>query len=163
MKLTFTHPKMTDLPTIMRIEQAGFSKEEAATEQAMAERIQLIKDTFIVARNERGTVVGYIVGPAFSERYLTDELYEEMVPNNQTDQYQTVLSLAVDPACHQQGLGSQLLTHLAETAKAQNRKAITLTCLEELVPFYETNGYQNEGVSDSTHAGEIWYNMVFSV
>lgn len=162
MEIIVDHPKMKDLATIMTIEQAGFSVAEAASEKAMAERIALINDTFIVARNKQ-TVIGYIVGPAFNERYLTDELYDELTPNSLTDPYQTVLSLAVAPEYHHLGLGSKLLASLAETAKIQKRQAITLTCLADLVPFYEKNGYQNEGVSASAHAGEIWYNMVYPI
>ncbi len=163
MKLVINHPKLADLATIMTIERAGFSAEEAATENAMAERITLINDTFVVARNEKAEVIGYIVGPAFDQRYLTDDLYDELTPNDPKAPYQTVLSLAVAPDYHGQGLGSLLLSHLAEIAKAQHRQAITLTCLAELVPFYEKNGYQNEGISDSAHAGEIWYNMVYDI
>ncbi|WP_314064965.1 GNAT family N-acetyltransferase [uncultured Vagococcus sp.] len=162
MTLVFNHPELKDLARIMKIEQEGFSPEEAATEKAMAERIELINDTFIVARNEE-QVVGYIVGPAYNKRYLTDDLYEELTPNDQSAPYQTVLSLAVAVDYHYQGLGSDLLSCLAERAKSQGRKAITLTCLAELVPFYEKNGYQNEGVSESAHAGERWYNMVYSL
>ncbi|MBP1043379.1 GNAT family N-acetyltransferase [Vagococcus sp. BWB3-3] len=163
MKLVINHPKLADLATIMTIERAGFSAEEAATEGAMAERITLINDTFVVARNEKAEVIGYVVGPAFDQRYLTDDLYDELTPNDPQAPYQTVLSLAVAPDYHGQGLGSLLLSRLAEIAKAQHRQAITLTCLAELVPFYEKNGYQNEGISDSTHAGEIWYNMVYDI
>lgn len=160
MNLTFNHPEMTDIQTIMRIERAGFSPEEAATEAAMRERIQLISDTFITAHDNE-QLVGYIVGPAFHHRYLTDELYEVLTANHPADPYQTVLSLAIDPDYQQLGIASQLLERLAETAKEQGRKGITLTCLTDLIPFYEKNGYQNEGVSASAHADEIWYNMVY--
>lgn len=162
MTISYSHPKMSDLATIMEIERASFSTEEAATEAAMKERILLINDTFIVARDEQNKVVGYIVGPAFGQRYLTDDLYHKLKSNTPELQYQTVLSLAVSPSYRHLGIGSHLLTHLAKIAIKQNRKGITLTCLAELVSFYEKNGYQNEGVSTSAHAGELWYNMVLA-
>ncbi|MGY0337619.1 hypothetical protein ACW185_08840 [Limosilactobacillus fermentum] len=37
---------------------------------------------------------------------------------------------------------------------------MTLTCLVDRIPFYERNGYQNHGVATSTHANEVWYNMI---
>lgn len=77
------------------------------------------------------------------------------------DPYQTVLSLAVHPDFRGHGIGSQLLAELAQVAKAQGRVAITLTCLADLIPFYESNDYQNEGISASSHAGETWYNLVY--
>jgi len=159
MTLTITPAQPQDLSQIMTIENAGFSPAEAATEASMAERIRLIADTFLVAR-EGAEVLGYVVGPAFDQRYLTDELFDKSTPNNPADAYQTVLSLAVSPAHQKEGLGSQLLTALAQVARHQHRQAITLTCLARLVPFYERNGYVNEGVSASAHAGETWYNLV---
>lgn len=159
MTITINPAQPQDLAQIMTIEKAGFTPAEAASEASMAERIRLIADTFLVAK-QGDTVRGYIVGPAFDQRYLTDALFEKSTPNNATDPYQTVLSLAVSPDYRQSGLGSQLLTALAQVARHQHRQAVTLTCLQRLVPFYERNGYVNEGVSASTHAGETWYNLV---
>lgn len=157
--LTFQPAQPDQLDAIMTIENQGFTPDEAATRTSMAERIKRISDTFIVATDHH-QVLGYIVGPASNDRYLTDSLYDHLEANNQTDRYQTVLSLAVSPLARDQGLGSKLLSELAKVARSQNREAITLTCLQKLVPFYERNGYVNEGVSTSTHAGETWYNMV---
>lgn len=160
MELHFESAQMDELQQIMLIEQAGFSKDEAATQAAMWDRIKFYPETFIVAKNDTKDLVGYVVGPAFNQRYLTDDLYAQSHPNNLEDPYQTVLSLAVDPNFQHQGIASQLLAEFANVAKAQGRSAVTLTCLENLVPFYEANGYKNEGVSASSHADETWYNMV---
>lgn len=159
MTLTIKPAEPQDLDQIMTIENAGFSPAEAATRASMADRIRQIADTFLVAK-QGATVVGYIVGPAFAQRYLTDGLFEAVRPNAAGDAYQTILSLAVSPAHRGAGVASRLLTALAQVARAQHRQALTLTCLQRLVPFYERNGYVNEGVSDSTHAGETWYNLV---
>lgn len=159
MSLTINPAQAADLGQIMTIEHAGFSPAEAATSASMAERIALIPDTFLVAK-QGATVVGYVVGPAFDQHYLTDALFEKSTPNAAGDAYQTVLSLAVHPDHRGSGIASHLLTALAAVARQQHRRAITLTCLKRLVPFYEANGYVNEGVSASTHAGETWYNLV---
>ncbi|GAT17755.1 GNAT family N-acetyltransferase [Secundilactobacillus silagei] len=157
--LTFQPAKPNQLSAIMTIENQGFTPDEAATKPSMAERIDRISDTFIVASQDQ-QVLGYVVGPASDERYLSDDLYAHLTANKPSDRYQTVLSLAVAKSARDQHIGSQLLAELAQVAHAQNRTAITLTCLKKLVPFYERNGYVNEGVSDSAHAGETWYNMV---
>lgn len=159
LSLTITPARPQDLDQIMAIENVGFSSGEAATEASMAERIRLIADTFLVAR-QGATILGYVVGPAFAHRYLTDDLFAQSTPNATGDAYQTVLSLAVSPQHQGAGIASQLLTALAQVARGQRRQAITLTCLKRLVPFYERNGYVNEGVSASAHAGETWYNLV---
>ena len=154
MKIIFNPAKIQELDKIMEIENAGFNSEEAASREAMQERIQMIPDTFIVAHDENGKVLGYIVGPASKERYITDDLFEKTIPN------QTDLSLAVSPDYQGAGIGGMLLDQLAKTAKKAGRSAITLTCLERLQTFYENHGYVSEGVADSQHAGEVWYNMV---
>ncbi|MFC6180255.1 GNAT family N-acetyltransferase [Lactiplantibacillus daowaiensis] len=160
MTMTFAPAQAADLTEIMAIEQAGFTPDEAASETSMAQRIATISDTFIVAKDDQGHVAGYIVGPASDARYITDDLFAAVTPNVATANYQTVLSLAVAPNTQGSGLGSQLLAELARVAKAQHRAGITLTCLQRLVPFYEKNGYTNEGQADSDHAGEVWYNLV---
>ncbi|GHP13084.1 N-acetyltransferase [Lentilactobacillus fungorum] len=159
MPISYQPAKLSQLPEIMAIERSGFSSTEAATEAAMRDRIQLYPDTFITAVSD-GQLAGYIVGPSFNQRYLTDDLFEHAQPNNPADPYQTVLSLVVAPTFQGQGIASQLLAELAKVAKHQHRQAITLTCLNQLVPFYERNGYVNEGISASNHAGEVWLNMV---
>ncbi|MGV0167447.1 GNAT family N-acetyltransferase [Furfurilactobacillus sp. WILCCON 0119] len=146
----------------MTIERLGFSQEEAATESSMQDRLITLNDTFLVARaaDDQQQVVGFIVGPTFTKRYLTDELYEQAQPNQETDDYQTVLSLAVHPDYQGHGIAGELLTQFTALAAKAKRKAVTLTCLERLVPFYEAHGFVNEGRSESDHAGEHWYNLV---
>lgn len=143
----------------MTIEQAGFTPDEAASKAAMQDRIKAYPDTFIVAIVEQ-TLAGYVVGPAIEQRYLADDLFEHAVANPVAAPYQAVLSLAVAPNLQAHGVGAALLRKLAAVARSQHRQAITLTCLARLVPFYEANGYVNEGRSASAHAGEVWYNLV---
>lgn len=159
MTINFRAAKLTDLAAIMAIEQQGFSPAEAATQASMRERILQYPETFIVA-TEADQVLGYIVGPTSMQRYIADILFEQALPNQAADHYQTVLSLAVDPQQRQRGIASELLTQLRLAAHQNHRQAITLTCLARLVPFYEKNGYQNEGLSTSQHANEAWYNLV---
>ncbi len=164
MDLYFDHPHQSDLNSIMAIEKAGFSAKEAASVQAMTERIKLINDTFLVARNPKNNqVIGYIVGPSFNQRYLNDRLYRKVIPNQKNDEYLAVLSLAVSPKFRKKGIGGQLLDEYAKVASSQNRKGITLTCLKNKILFYQRHGYKNEGTSHSSHADEIWYNMVLDL
>lgn len=111
MQIKFENAKLSELDQIMAIENAGFNKGEAATKEAMRQRIKDYPDTFIVAL-AGNRVAGYIVGPAYNKRYLDDDLYQESHPNRKADPYQAVLSLAVAPALQGQGIASQLLTQL---------------------------------------------------
>lgn len=44
-------------------------------------------------------------------------------------------------------------------ACAQGRKGCVLTCKDKLIQYYETFGFENEGVSESVHGGVVWYDM----
>ncbi|WP_127849566.1 GNAT family N-acetyltransferase [Lacticaseibacillus hulanensis] len=158
MGLIIRAPRTDDLAAVMQIERAGFTPAEAASETSMAERIAVIPDTFFVAELDK-VVAGFIVGPAIDRRYLTDDLFDHLTPNAPADDYAAVLSIAVAPSHRNEGLGSALLTAFAHRAKEQGRKLVSLTCLDRLMPYYEKNGYVNEGVAESTHAGEVWFNM----
>ena len=161
--LILNHPTAADLPRIMCIERAGFTLAEAASEAAMAERIARINDTFIVARDEDGTVIGFIVAAIIGERYLHDGLFAKSVPNPPHGGYCAILSLAVDPQRRGQGIAGALLQALLAACRAARRDGITLTCLDALIPFYEKNGFSNEGPSASQHAGEQWFNLVMDM
>lgn len=163
LNITFRNPQASDLERIMEIEDSGFSPEEAATKEAMKERIETINDSFILAVNESNFPVGYVVGPVIQERYLYDELFKQTTANPKTSGYQTILSLVTDPAYQKSGIASGLLAELAKVSRARQRTGITLTCLENLIPFYEKNGYKVEGISASQHAGEVWYDMVLDL
>lgn len=160
MYITYHTPEEQDLSELMVIERLGFTPEEAATESAMKERIQVIADSFIIAKNKQGKITGYVVGPVISTRYLTDDLFEKTNLNPKEGGFQSVLSLVVHPDYRGQGVARKLLKELEAVCVNRKREGITLTCLEELVPFYEESGYCNEGKSNSTHAGEVWFNLV---
>ncbi|RRK11274.1 N-acetyltransferase [Lactiplantibacillus garii] len=156
--MQITPVKMADLPQIMAIEKAGFSDAEAGSTAAYQERIEKLGSTFLVARNE-AVVLGFIVGPATKERYIQDEMFVTTPTNLERGGHQLVFTLAVSPLARHQRVGSQLLAALETDARAHQRTSMALTCLERLVPFYEGNGFTNQGVAESTHAGETWYNL----
>lgn len=160
MQINFRQPTEKDLARIMTIEKSGFSPAEAASEKAMLERIQKIPDSFLLAIDENQQILGYAVGPVISERYLSDELFEKTVPNPKTGGFQTILSLVVAPEYYHLGIASRLLSQFSQDARKKQRSGITLTCLANLIPFYQKNHYQVEGISESTHANEVWYNLV---
>lgn len=157
--VTITNVEMADLPAILRIEQLGFSPEEAGTPAAFTERINCLRETFLVAKLA-SKVVGFVIGPAVNEPFVLDEMYERTPHNLPWGGHQLVLSLATDPVYRRQGIGSQLLTELSQRARKLGRQTVSLDSLATNVPFYEHNGFHQAGVSPSSHAGEVWYHMV---
>lgn len=151
--------QFSDLEQLLRIENEGFSKEEAATKEAFIQRIKLIQDTFLVAEIE-GQMAGYINGPVINQMYITDDLFEKISTNPQTGGYQSILGVAVAKHWRNQGVAAVLLDKLMQCVIENKREGITLTCKQELVSFYEKLGFANHGLSQSQHGGERWYNMV---
>lgn len=58
-----------DLPTLIELENKGFTPEEAATPEAIEQRIEIIPDTFIIAEQD-GEIAGYINGPVIPNNIL---------------------------------------------------------------------------------------------
>ncbi|NMD71240.1 GNAT family N-acetyltransferase [Bacillus sp. DNRA2] len=157
--LTVRNVQATDLEDLLRIENEGFSKEEAATRDAFVQRIQMIADTFIVVEKE-GEILGYINGPIINQQYITDDLFAEIHENPNRGGYQSILGLAVSKTARNQGIAKILIAKMEELVKVNEREGITLTCKQELVSFYEKYGFSNHGISESQHGGVTWYNMV---
>ena len=59
------------------------------------------------------------------------------------------------------GVGTLLLEAMKEIAMEDGREGINLTCHDYLIPYYEKQGFTNEGLSASQYAGEVWYNLVW--
>ena len=151
--------QQSDLPTLIIIEEASFTPEEAATPKAFEERIASIPDSFLVYE-ENGEVVGLVNGPVVQVPYITDDLFTDIGVNSVSGGHQTVLGLAVAPKYRGKGIARKLLSELEMIAKKAKRETVTLTCRTELVSFYEKLGYDNHGQSDSTHGGVQWFNLV---
>ncbi|MEX5962593.1 GNAT family N-acetyltransferase [Mammaliicoccus sciuri] len=155
----FRNVQLDALDEILNIENRGFTPEEAATKNALIDRIDNIPDTFIIAEHNH-EIAGYINGPVINNMYITDDLFDKNQPNPTSGGYVAILGLVVSENYRNQGLAGKLLHQLEQTAQSHNRKGITLTCKESLISFYEHYGYTNHGLSDSEHGGLEWFNLV---
>lgn len=152
--------ELNDWEEILAIEQLNFPAAEAVGAEVLKERIERISDTFLLAELH-GQLAGYIVGPAVQTRYLTDDLFSKVGVNPSEGGFIVVQSLSVHPDFQRQGVGTLLLAALKETAVQQNRQGISLLCPDELIPYFEMNGFVHEGITDSSHASAIWSHMVW--
>ena len=151
---------LSDWEAILEIEQLNFPAVEAASAEIIKNRIELLPDTFLLAELH-GQLAGYIVGPAVQSPYLTDDFFSKVSANPPAGGFIAIQRLSVHPDFQRQGVGTLLLAALKETAVQQHRQGISLTCHDELIPYYEMNAFVHEGISDSTHGGTIWSNMVW--
>ena len=159
MEWNFRTAQLSDLDRVTEIEYICFPAEQAATRAAFEQRIKTFPSHFILLEHE-GTPIGFVNGAVLDARYIEDEMYERTDSHNERGAYQSVYGLDVLPEYRGRGLAHKLMARLIDQAKKEGRRGVTLTCLEEKIGFYETMGFKNEGVSDSSHGGVVWNNMI---
>lgn len=153
------YANIKNLDKISEIESRCFPKEEAASAKQIQKRIESYPNFFICAWY-LGEIVGFINGPVSESRDLTDDMYEDANAHNPVlGRHQIVLSLAVDPDYQHQGIAGLLLDELSAKSKKQGHMDIVLTCKKKLVDFYKKHGFEDEGISSSSHGGVVWHQM----
>lgn len=148
-----------DLASIAAVEAACFPAAEAATEADFAARLRVYPNHFWLLEEEDGTLVSFINGPVTNESVLRDEMYADAGFHNEQGAWQMIFGVNTLPQYRRQGLAARVMERVIADAKAQGRKGCVLTCKEKLIHYYETFGFQNEGVSKSVHGGVVWYDM----
>ena len=55
------------------------------------------------------------------------------------------------------------MKHMISLSKKRKKKGIILTCKDYLIKYYEKFGFENQGVSASSHGGAKWNNMFLNL
>ncbi|MDO4327032.1 MAG: GNAT family N-acetyltransferase [bacterium] len=160
MKYQIRGVRENDLEAVTRVEFLCFPEAEAADRTSFEARIHTFPDSFFVAEDENGTVIGFINGAVTSERTIRDEMFEDASLHDAQGAYQSIFGLDVVPEWRCQGVAAALMKHLILVSKERGKKGLILTCKDRLIPYYEKFGYKNEGISASVHGGAVWYDMV---
>ena len=150
---------MADLAAVAAVEGACFPAAEAATEKDFAARLAVYPNHFWMLEEDDGTLVSFVNGLVTDEPLLRDEMYADASLHNEHGVWQMVFGVNTLPQYRRQGLAGQVLERVIADARAQGRKGCVLTCKDKLIHYYEKFGFQNEGVSASTHGGVVWYDM----
>lgn len=150
-----------DLDIIYNIEKECFPESEAASYEAFKDRIYAFPESFFVAELDN-EIIGFINGGITDKDTLEDEFYHDLSQHNPNGAYQTVFGLDVLPKYQHKGYASLLMDHLINISKERNKKGIMLTCKDYLVGFYQKFGYEHLGVSESSHGGAKWNDMLIT-
>ena len=160
MVYTIRNVKAEDLDQVTEVEALCFPAAEAATEESVRKRIETFPESFFVAENESGKIIGFINGCVTDERTIRDEMFEDSGLHRADGMYQSIFGLDVIPEYRRQGVAADLMNHLIQTAKARGKKGMILTCKDRLIHYYEKFGYRSLGISGSVHGGAVWYDML---
>ena len=147
-----------DLQAITEVEARCFPKAEAASENDFQKRLSVYPNHFWLLEDDK-KLVGFVNGMVTNEPILRDEMYEDANLHNENGQWQMIFGVNTIPEYRRQGCAERILKKVISDAKEQGRKGLVLTCKEKLIRYYEKFGFENEGVSESTHGGVVWYNM----
>lgn len=154
--------KLADLEEIAAIELENFSSEEAMDATVFKKHIEELTSTFLVAEKD-GQLLGYLEGPVTQKRYVDDRSFTADVRDDShlPGGFITITCLSIAQSAQGLGVGKALLETMKTVALEEGREGVSLTCHDYLIEYYERNGFVNEGLSASTYAGEVWYDMVW--
>lgn len=159
-KLIYTvrNAKIDDLDTISELEALCFPKEEAATKEDFYHRLKTYPECFwLLILDDK--IISMINGMTSNSPVLLDEMYRDSSMHNSMGEWQMIFGVETRPEYRCRGYADLLLKTVISDVKTQNRKGIILTCKSKLVHYYEKFGFLNEGMSESKHGGELWYQM----
>ena len=137
----------SDLAEIEVLQASSFPAEKQQPSHILEESIRKCADTFLLARDEN-QLLGYVLSG----------------PQTHNPQCLEIHSLVIDTDHQRQGLGTLLLAALKEVAVELEYKGIRLKSPEELLSYFEMNGFIDEETSlyaTSQGFSMIWFNLFF--
>ena len=137
----------SDLAEIEALQALSFPADKQLTPHILEESIRKCADTFLLARDEN-QLLGYILGGPYPHNPKCLEIH----------------SLVIEADHQRQGLGTLLLAALKEVAVELEYKGIRLKSPDELLSYFEMNGFIDVEVTDLLYAASqgvsmIWFNL----
>lgn len=146
--ITIRQATLSDLDEMLAIEEANFSAEEAVSRQSLEESIRKSAGTFLVARDEN-QLLGYVLGALVSETHT------------HTNGSLEIKRLAIHPDHRGQGLGTLLLAALKQVTVELDYQGILLQSPDELLSYFEMNGFVEEEVPEAQYASSSEWNLTW--
>ena len=137
----------SDLAEIEELQALSFPAEKQQPSHILEESIRKCADTFLLARDEN-QLLGYVLGG----------------PQPHNTKYLEIHSLVIDTDHQRQGLGTLLLAALKDAAVELEYRGIRLNSPDELLSYFEMNGFVDVEETDSLYAASqgvsmIWFNL----
>ena len=137
----------SDLAEIEALQASSFPTEKQQPSHILEESIRKSADTFLLARDEN-QLLGYVLGS----------------PQSNNPQCLEIRSLVIKDDHQRQGLGTLLLAALKDVAVELEYRGIRLNSPDELLSYFEMNGFVDVEETDSLYAtcqgfSMIWFNL----
>ena len=137
----------SDLAEIETLQATSFPAEKQQPSHILEESIRKCADTFLLARDEN-QLLGYVLGGPYPHNPKCLEIH----------------SLVIEADHQRQGLGTLLLAALKDAAVELEYRGIRLNSPDDLLSYFEMNGFIDVEVTDSLYAASqgvsmIWFNL----
>ena len=137
----------SDLAEVVALQASSFPAEKQQPSHILEESIRKCADTFLLARDEN-QLLGYVLGGPYPHNPKCLEIH----------------SLVIEADHQRQGLGTLLLAALKDAAVELEYRGIRLNSPDDLLSYFEMNGFIDVEVTDSLYAASqgvsmIWFNL----
>ena len=163
--ITIREVQPSDLESIWLIGESNSDSQDEISIEMIKERIRNHTGTFLLASLDNQGIAYITAAPLsiFSLRKWMLEIGDEEFINENSI---ILEDLAVHPDYQGQGFGTLLLAALKEVTRQQDRPGIYLLCEDELLAYFEMNGFVDQGIVDGERSSEVaflmrWQNPYF--
>lgn len=152
------HATIKDVKALALLEASCFPPQEAASEEQLRERIQHYGNHFWLLF-EKDELVAFADGFVSDHPDLTDDMYAHAEQHEEHGAWQMIFGVNTHPAYRHRGYATRILKKAIQESLEEGRRGLVLTCKENLIPFYQRLGFEDEGISVSEHGGVVWHQM----
>ena len=150
--------QQSDINQICLIQESIPNTLEILNREIIEERIRKHAGTFLLASlDDQG--IAYITATILPipslRKWMLEIGGEEFINENSI----ILEDLAVHPDYQGQGFGTLLLAALKEVTRQQDRPGIYLLCEDELLAYFEMNGFVEQGIVDGERSSEVAFLM----
>jgi len=147
-----------DLDAVTALEAVCFPPAEAAGKESFQTRLETFGDYFWLLF-DGDTLVSMVNGMVTNLPDLADEMYHDAGMHDPKGKWQMIFGVDTRPEYQRKGYAGQVLNRAIADAKEQGRAGLVLTCKDALVHYYAKFGFEDEGISESSHGGVVWHQM----
>lgn len=151
-----------NLNDIATLESVCFPPSEAASKESFKRRLSVFPESFFVAKHDE-KIIGVVNGCITNSPVIYDAMYHDDKEHVVGGENQSIFGLLVHPDYQRKGIAAILLNHIIKVSIERDKKSVILTCKDKLIQYYEKFGFENKGVSKSSHGGAIWYDMLLKL
>lgn len=160
----FREIRQEEAEAAAEMEQICFPPHEACTRKNMISRVRKDPQMFIVAEDRAtGKLCGMINGMPTDADTFSDDIFTGFDMYEKNGRRMFLAGVEVLPQYRHKKLAHAMMEAFLKREKEKGREQVLLTCLEEKIPFYESMGYRDCGLSGSTWGNETWHEMVIDL